>query len=50
MLYAFWAVWAAELLWKDGSAKFTLIQLVTSLLLAVHVSWESVPAAQGGCL
>ena len=36
-LYALWAAWAAELLWKEGGAKFTLIQLVTSLLLAAHV-------------
>lgn len=44
-LYALWAAWALELLWKEGGEKLMLVQLVTSLLLAVHVSFLGAVAA-----
>lgn len=37
-IYALWAAWALELLIKEGGAKLGIIQLVTTAVLAVHVS------------
>lgn len=38
-LYAVWAAWALQLLIQEGTEKFTLIQLVSYAVLALHVSW-----------
>lgn len=37
-VYALWAAWALELLIKEGGAKLGVIQLVTTAVLALHVS------------
>lgn len=54
VLYAVWAVWVLETLVRAGGEATTLIQLVTSLLLAVHVSalacFVSLAPAPGGSL
>lgn len=39
-LYAAWAVWAVQLLATEGLAKWTLLQLATYAVLALHVSWR----------
>jgi hypothetical protein len=39
-LYAVWAVWAVQLLATEGLAKWTLLQLATYAVLALHVSWR----------
>lgn len=38
VLYALWAAWALELLWKEGSQRWSMVQLITTGLVAVHVS------------
>ena len=44
VLYALWAAWALETLWRGGEEKMMLVQLVTTGLLAVHVSPEAAAA------
>ena len=38
VLYALWAVQALELVWKEGNQRWSLVQLVTTGLVAIHVS------------
>ena len=42
VVYALWAAWALEQLATGGWEKLTLVQLVTTAVLAVHVSLPTV--------